>query len=642
MFVDNISANDEKKTTNTTITNADLNSGNGTIETASLSNLPDFITDEDVININNSADEDETKDGVDDNEPSVDDSDNEGSETVDKEVKRTINYANSNSRFTQPIVVSEGNLFTPAEDELPKKQINVQIIQPEPHNNGQYLKETVFLKETNTTTSSTTTVTSTTTDRGLRLGKAKSKVPSKYLAPIQAGLRLSNDDGHKLDDDCDDTTEPILVLQKTTPQQKTIVDIQKNTKIKKVTVQNEQPTALVFGARYNVKQTTTTPPPCGQPAKCTPEINLRILPPTPSTPQIFTPTTPKTIITQKPIYIHTHTEVPVEKIVTRPVPYPVEVEKLVVKEVKVPVDRIVEKHIDRPVHIPIEKQVEKIVHVPYAVQSIVERPVEKIVTQQVAVPVDRIVEKIIDLPVEVEKVIEKQVPIAVDRVVEKLIDRPIAVPYEKIVEKPIPYVVEKFIEKFIDRPIPVHVPFLVQVGVPIREAVPYPVEVPIYIKPQPKHYYIIKTKHHKGLHSFFDFKHNNHKSTKHIFIKHPSVIAEDIGYVPSSLPSVPPPSIAPKYIPLEREPRYQSTADSYSSASINFVHTALPNSYQPSLQTYYGPPPIQNSLTNFDSKLNKYSNGLDFKDIRWEYGFKPPLIPSVEIDEFGNPIHRNH
>lgn len=36
-----------------------------------------------------------------------------------------------------------------------------------------------------------------------------------------------------------------------------------------------------------------------------------------------------------------------------------------------------------------------------------------------------------------------------------------------------------------------------------------------------------------------------------------------------------------------------------------------------------------------------YRRHMNFlKNIRWEYGgFKPPLIPSVEIDEFGNPIH---
>lgn len=628
-----------------------MNSSDGTIEDVSLSNIQGFITDEDVININNSAVEKETKDGDGDNE-SDDGNDNEGSESSDNGVKRTVNYSVSNSRFTQPIVVGEGNLFTPAEEILPRKQINVQIIQPEAHNNGQYLKETLLLKEIKTTTSSSTTVTTSTTERGLRTGKAKSKVPSKYLAPIQAGLRLSNDDGHKADDDCDDTTEHINALLTSTPQQKTFIDIQKNTKIKKITVENIPQPALVFGARYNTKQVTTTPSPCGQPAKCAPEINVRVLP-APSTPRVLIPTTPKTIVTQQPIYIHTHTEVPVERIVTKTVPHvvkvevPVEVEKLVVQEVKVPVDRIIEKHkivdrpvevsriIDRPVPVPVDRIVEKQVHVP------VDRVVEKLVHVDRPVEVSHIIDR--PVPVHIDRIVEKQVHVPVDRVVEKLVDRP--VPYEKIVEKPIPYVVEKFI----DRPVPyevgvpVHVPLLVQVGVPVPD--PYPVQVPVpyYIKSQPKHYYIIKTKHHKGFHNLFDFKHNyQQKNTKHVIIKHPSVFAEDIGFVPSSLgykPSIPP-SIAPKYIPLEREPRYQVSADSYSAGSINLVHTALPNAYQSNLQTYFGPPPIQNSLANFDSKF-KYSGGLDFKDIRWEYGFKPPLIPSVETDDFGIPINRN-
>lgn len=29
------------------------------------------------------------------------------------------------------------------------------------------------------------------------------------------------------------------------------------------------------------------------------------------------------------------------------------------------------------------------------------------------------------------------------------------------------------------------------------------------------------------------------------------------------------------------------------------------------------------------------------KNMQWEYGFKPPMVPSIEIDEFGNPISRS-
>lgn len=52
--------------------------------------------------------------------------------------------------------------------------------------------------------------------------------------------------------------------------------------------------------------------------------------------------------------------------------------------------------------------------------------------------------------------------------------------------------------------------------------------------------------------------------------------------------------------------------------------------------------PVSNTIHLTPNRYN-YRRHLNFlKNIRWEYGgFKPPLIPSVEIDEFGNPIHRD-
>lgn len=68
-----------------------------------------------------------------------------------------------------------------------------------------------------------------------------------------------------------------------------------------------------------------------------------------------------------------------------------------------------------------------------------------------------------------------------------------------------------------------------------------------------------------------------------------------------------------------------------------------------------GPPPIfiqrqfssigsgwSNSKgANGSNGSHKYRRNSNFaKNLRWEYGFKPPLIPSIEIDEHGNPIDR--
>lgn len=53
------------------------------------------------------------------------------------------------------------------------------------------------------------------------------------------------------------------------------------------------------------------------------------------------------------------------------------------------------------------------------------------------------------------------------------------------------------------------------------------------------------------------------------------------------------------------------------------------------------PAPVTNTIHLTPNRHN-YRRHMNFlKNIRWEYGgFLPPLRPSVEIDEFGNPIHR--
>lgn len=77
-----------------------------------------------------------------------------------------------------------------------------------------------------------------------------------------------------------------------------------------------------------------------------------------------------------------------------------------------------------------------------------------------------------------------------------------------------------------------------------------------------------------------------------------------------------------------------------ASASINVAHAVLPNSVQSNRDQFFdSSPPIQNGYGNYDDKL-KYVDSFS-KDIRWEYGFKPPLVPSVAIDEFGNPLNQH-
>lgn len=67
------------------------------------------------------------------------------------------------------------------------------------------------------------------------------------------------------------------------------------------------------------------------------------------------------------------------------------------------------------------------------------------------------------------------------------------------------------------------------------------------------------------------------------------------------------------------------------------VSAVLPNSVHNNRNQFFEPSPIANGYGSYDSKrMDSFA-----KDIRWEFGFKPPLVPSVAIDEFGNPLNEN-
>lgn len=444
----------------------------------------------------NGEDEDDAG-GGDDDDDDVGQPNSENGPTA----KRTIN-----SKFDGPIVVGEQvNLFTPNNDNgfARRQRINVQII--EPHNNGQFLKETVFVRQENNTVITTTkTTTALPTQRPTPPPRRKNiVVEQKFLAPIQAGLRLSHDARQLAtnDDDCDDDKTQrthIVVTERNNNRIAENVDIQQNTKIQRVIYKEEpkQSQTFVFGAR--VPSTTQSPCekslPCSTPRiffPATPRVRptaaprivtstvvsaprvvtspVAVISPPPSprplpAPLPVTPVPIKTVVhkeyvhlppriierpvvhkqvvqlppqvqiverpkivpvvTEKPVYIHTHSEVPVvqkeyvqlpPKIIERPVIHkqvvqlppqvqiverpkvvvqkeyvqlppqekivPVEVEKLVVQEV--PVNNVIEKHIEHPPQI-----VEKLVPYPVSVPS---KPVE--VQKIVQVPVDRVVEK---------------------------------------------------------------------------------------------------------------------------------------------------------------------------------------------------------------------------------------------------------
>lgn len=468
-----------------------------TIQPLKLSD--DLVLADKTASKSRSNGEDDDGGGDDDDDDDVGQPNSENGPTA----KRTIN-----SKFDGPIVVGEQvNLFTPNNDNgfARRQRINVQIIAPEPHNNGQFLKETVFVRqENNTVITTTTTTTATPTQRPTPPPRRKNiVVEQKFLAPIQAGLRLSHDARQLApnDDDCDDDKTQrthIVVTERNNNRIAENVDIQQNTKIQRVIYKEEpkQSQTFVFGARVP----TTTQSPCEKTLPCStprvfvpatprlrPTVTPRIVtstvvsaprivtspvavispPPSPRPlpaplpvtqapiktvvqkeyihlppriiekpvihkqvvqlpPQVQIVERPKIVpvVTEKPVYIHTHSEVPVvqkeyvqlpPKIIEKPVVHkqvvqlppqvqiverpkvvvqkeyvqlppqekivPVEVEKLVVQEV--PVNNVIEKHIEHPPTV-----VEKLVPYPVSVPS---KPVE--VQKIVQVPVDRVVEK---------------------------------------------------------------------------------------------------------------------------------------------------------------------------------------------------------------------------------------------------------
>ncbi|XP_054283624.1 uncharacterized protein LOC129000688 [Macrosteles quadrilineatus] len=223
-------------------------------------------------------------------------------------------------------------------------------------------------------------------------------------------------------------------------------------------------------------------------------------------------------------------------------------------------------------------EIEKPIHIPhpYPVEytKVVEKPVP--VPHPVPVPQTQIVEKHVPVPqpvpVEVTRVVEKHVPVP----------HPVPVEYTKVVAvekpvpvpQPVPYAVTKLVA--VDRPVayphPVPVPYAVPhpVGVPVPHLVPYPHVVPVPVKDYRPVYIYRKSTGGRLLHR--EFPHAKYGKSS-----------------PAFRPS------------------------------------------QPVFNSQY-PPPSYHVTTYFKSPHGK-SRGQPRK-LCIEYGgFKPPLIPSVQVDE---------
>lgn len=363
----------------------------------------------------------------------------------------------------------------------------------------------------------------------------------------------------------------------------------------------------------------------------------------------------------------------ITKIIHRPYPVkvPYEVPYPVVKQVQVPVtvQKIVEKpihvtkYIERPVPIPqpypVEKVVEKPIHVPIQVTKYIDRPypVEVRIPYPQPYPVEKLVQKIVKQPYPVEV----RVPVPVEKIVEKKVPVPhyIEKPVEKIIEKPVP------IPHYIDRPYPVEVkvpvpqPYVVHVEVPKSypaqvnklshkpyEAaiVPQGVNVqaftisPTVSIPQNIQFALPLPLHTQtGLLNKKPEQQAQQSQQQTYVYANPYAYAPQINHYLSPRQEL---NINKGYLPVVQSnnnfpPKKDCGQQNADSSLRNFYYTIKPDDYIGLL-----PPKISNSPLTYVRKLRTARSNFNEKNIRMEYGFMPPLIPSLEIDEQGNPVDR--
>ncbi|XP_062562262.1 titin-like isoform X2 [Armigeres subalbatus] len=512
-------------------------------------------------------------------------------------------------------------------------------------------------------------------------------VTPKYLPPLQAGLRLSNSD--KNGEDCIDDNGS-----------KTVVEVQKSINLKNLIVgpQIVQPTNQPeFGARTTVlHQPIIVEKPVDRIIKQNVFIEKPVERLVPQPVYIEKPVHhPVDRIVEKQVPV----PYPVEKIVEKPVPTPVHVPYPVEKQVPVHhyVDRPVPHHIPIPVTVEkivekpvtIEKVITKEVQVPYPVTQIVEKIVDR------PIPVEKVITKEVQVPYPVTQIVNRPYPVEVpvEKVVEKFVDRPVETVVEKHVEVPVPVTVEKVVEKFIDRPVPY--PVQVPVEIPVQVPVHYPVEVPVGVpipyaveklipvtihEPKPTHA-IIKTTHHEKLfdfHKFFGLKKKHY--TEHYFLKAPPLpkppLIEAPGkhyYFHNQHPkndlhfgaSIAAPSyvdvgqinVLPHHFP-EKSKHIYGTPLTGEVFNGKFTYQAAPLPPQPQPHHHYqtstvqllpgvykddyvGPTPLLEDHWAVKSDVKFRRSPTYGKSLRIEYGgFKPPLVPSLEIDENGVPLNK--
>ena len=294
--------------------------------------------------------------------------------------------------------------------------------------------------------------------------------------------------------------------------------------------------------------------------------------------------------------------------------------------------------------------------VPYQIEKVIEKQITIPQPFPVQVPVDRVVEKQIRIPypVHVEKVIEKKVPLAVQRFIIPLpvhlrIPQPVPIPVvEKVVEKsvpvPVPIPVEKVIEKTVvhhPRPHPLD----------MEKIRPYPLETPKLVKTAPAPPIIYNDGNFQQIRQQNfqaplgpSYEKNHYNSTQfygsgYLAVNRPFVRqSSSVHALPKKFGSYGtqyPHSLV--YSSLNGNngnlvfygrsfPEKDKVMDEYVGPVPRKVQLSL-GIQSKSIQ--YAPPDVQSTMR----RTRQEGNTGSFRQSKMEYGFKPPMVPSIQYDE---------
>jgi hypothetical protein len=318
-----------------------------------------------------------------------------------------------------------------------------------------------------------------------------------------------------------------------------------------------------------------------------------------------------------------------EQKVPIPQPYPIQIQGQIPKLIPIHIEKIMERKIPVSVHIPIPHSysIEKQIHIP--------------------VPIDKLLDKPVNIPISVEKIIEKKVPVP------KIYPLEI----EKLLDRNIPHPVEI---KYLENTGPMQAPYGVQYGVSYQQI----------MKPQSHGLYSHKTNKLAPLYALpgssknllISYNNNITKTINDVNINNLNHSKTFHGYIYDK-PAIPFNEGKGHQFPNNKIGTkifsYNPYIPSYtlSNAGLHRRYTDLQRSNKHEHDDYFGPVPPPHQIQRqfgFQSKAfsayplisdrthnSRKSRNYEpvrhqkgnFRQSKIEYGFKPPMVPSVQYDE---------